>query len=630
MLASLRLFLATTMLVGFSFDSADAQHSLKHLDTLLLLNAPDTLDAQVGPFGEASEMFSRIDPQHLTNELFPVHHYLGFYDNQIVRNDLGNVGSAEHLLLFDRNRSFGFQFRQGRYSFWIPLKDRMLYSSSKMFSRVTYTNGANRENVLKAEFVRGFGKSVDVGFTFDRVNSLGLYDRQRNGVTDFSVFTDFRSSDERYRADLMFTYTNINAEENGGLQNDSIFENNVTPGRTFIPVSLQSSSNLWKGLQLGLDHEFLLSKVDSSSTGRKMRPRIWHRFDFTRSDMIYTAGEDALDHYSWSGDSLGTYDSTRLMNVKNILGFELARPDSITTILDHVAVGLYHEYQRVSYDSSGVNDFHNVGVIGGAAGSLSDRFSWDADGKLMFFGYNQWDVQTSGQLKLQVGGSQITADIRYHLYTPDHLFANYSSNHFSWDNDLRQTQHLRAALRFDQKRLRLNVSLGYHLLEGMMLFGPDRLPFQSNTVNQLAVVRAKEHFKVRWFHLVLDGAVQWNISGDELRVPTFLGRGSLYYQNDLFKKRLRLQVGVEANYWTAYYANAYNPALSAFHLQNDKKVGNYPFMDVFLNIRIKKLRAFFKLMHLNAGWSEYRYYHVPHYPVNDLAWKFGVSWAFFD
>jgi hypothetical protein len=131
-------------------------------------------------------------------------------------------------------------------------------------------------------------------------------------------------------------------------------------------------------------------------------------------------------------------------------------------------------------------------------------------------------------------------------------------------------------------------------------------------------------------HLVLDGAVQWKLTGDDIRVPIALGRGMLYYQNDLFKKRLRLQVGAQVSYSMGYYANAYNPALSDFHLQNDKQVGNYPFIDVFLNLRVKKLRMFVKFTHINAGWLGYNYYHVPHYPANDFAWHFGINWAFLD
>jgi hypothetical protein len=248
----------------------------------------------------------------------------------------------------------------------------------------------------------------------------------------------------------------------------------------------------------------------------------------------------------------------------------------------------------------------------------------------MFYGYNILDLRVDGLVDYWVGRSRFTALVDYSLYRPDLITDRYSSNHFVWDNDWVQTQHLKTGLIYEQSKLRFKGTFTYHVIDNLVAFGVDRSPYQSKSVNQLMVLRLKEHFRIKWFHIVADGALQLRLSGDDIRVPMVSGRGMFYYQNDLFKKKLRLQLGVEVSYATAYFANAYNPALSEFHIQNEKRIGNYPFIDVFLNIRVKKLRAFFKIEHLNAGWLGYTYYHVPHYPVNDLSWKFGVNWAFLD
>jgi hypothetical protein len=299
-------------------------------------------------------------------------------------------------------------------------------------------------------------------------------------------------------------------------------------------------------------------------------------------------------------------------------------------VIERLSAGVAHGYHRVSYDSSYSENIHNVSVLGSVNGSLFERMKWNANVQFMVFGYNILDLKVDGGFNYSVGGSRFDAFIDYNLFRPDYITSNYQSNHFEWNNDWQQTQHLKTGLVYNQSRLRFRGSFTYHIIDNLVLYGTDRLPYQSNAVNQIMVLRLQEHFRMRWVHLVLDGAVQWRLTGDDIRVPIALGRGMLYYQNDLFKKKLRLQVGVEASYSMSYYANAYNPALSDFHLQNDKEVGNYPFIDVFLNLRVKKLRAFVKFTHINAGWLGYRYYHVPSYPVNDFAWKFGVNWAFLD
>lgn len=628
---TIQLFQVLALLVlatdGFS------QGKLKdkfHIDSLFPSNISDTLN--VKEFSYQDWVYG-AEGKYMLNAVHGTHNYHPLYENSQVRNDLGNIGSAEHLMLFRMDRPFGFHLRRSRSTFWKSLNQRKLLLSERMFSNVQYSNGQNRENYLVANFTRGFGKLLDLGFKFTRINSLGFYDRQTNTITDMSVFSTFRSNDNRYRAAVMFDYSNLKVEENGGIANDSIFENNVTTGRDFISVNLPQSSNHWKGFDVGLEHRFILTKEDSTSNVKALRPAISHSFSAARHSMIYRNIPDTSSSFYENilSDTSVTYDSTNLLGVVNALRFELVKPDSSEErIINRLAVGAQHAYHRVSYDSSYVDNIHNVSVLANVSGKLFGKIDWRANGNFMVFGYNIWDLKVDGQFDYRVGKSHFSAFVDYNLYRPDYITDNYVSNHFAWDNDWVQTQHLKTGLVYEQKRLRFKGSFSYHILDNLVVYGTDRLPYQSTDVNQVMVLRLQEHFRMRWFHLVLDGAVQWHMTGDDLRLPVALGRGMFYYQNDLFKKKLRLQVGVETSYSMSYYANAYNPALSEFHLQNTKEIGNYPFIDVFLNLRVKKLRAFVKFTHINAGWLGYRYYHAPSYPVNDFAWKFGVNWAFLD
>ncbi len=83
-------------------------------------------------------------------------------------------------------------------------------------------------------------------------------------------------------------------------------------------------------------------------------------------------------------------------------------------------------------------------------------------------------------------------------------------------------------------------------------------------------------------------------------------------------------------YNTEYYADAYMPALRAFYSQQSYKTGNYPYIDAFVNIRVKRAKMFLLVEHLNAGLMNYDYFMVPSYPMPDRAIKFGIAWAFYD
>jgi len=629
---NIRIAFVLPLIVGLCLTTVNgfSQNGKFHIDSLFPSNVSDTLNVKQFSF---KDWVYGEEGRYMLNEVHGTHDYHPLYQNSQVRNDLGNLGSADHKMLFSFDRSFGFHFRSSRQGYWKSLEKRTFLLSEKMFSNVQYSNGVNRENYLLANFTRGFGKLLNLGFSFNRDVSDGFYAQQKNVFTDMSVFGTFRSKDDRYKAILMFDYSNLLAEENGGIANDTIFERNLTSDRSFIPTNLSQSSNHWKGFDLGLEHRFFLAKEDSTTGLRPIRPAISHSFSVAKHSMIYRNVPDmASDFYeNIYLDTSATYDSTSVLSVSNALRFELVKSDSISDrILNRLAVGAQHDYHRVAYDSVFVDGIHNVSVLGNVSGKLFEEIDWKAAGNFMVYGYNILDFKVDGQFDYSVGKSHFSAFVNYSLFRPDYITDNYISNHFVWDNNWVQTQHLKTGLVYEQSKLRFKGTFTYHILDNLVAYGTDRLPYQSNAVNQLMVLRLQEHFRMRWFHIALDGAVQLKLTGDDIRVPLALGRGMFYYQNDLFKKKLRLQIGVEVSYSMAYYANGYNPALSEFHIQNDKQVGNYPFIDVFVNIRVKKLRAFFKVEHVNAGLLGYTYYHVPHYPANDLAWKFGVNWAFLD
>jgi len=358
----------------------------------------------------------------LLNSIDETHAYEPYHRMSPVRNDLGNIGSADHTMLFDRTRTPGFHFRSSRRLYWVPLEERTLILSDQMYSRVQYTNGAKRENHLIAEFCRGFGSAVNMGFRFTRINSLGFYDRQRSTVTDFSVFGTISSRNDRYRLAVLFDYRNLKVEENGGIRADSLFENNLTRGRDFIPVNLSQASNHWKGFDIGLEQRFLMSKNDSTQDNDRLRPAISHSFSVNRSGMVYRDVPDTVFYRAVYRDSLSTYDSTRVLDVQNTVRFELVRSGrAVSRAFDRLAVGVRHGFHRVSYDSIWVDEVHNLSVLADLSGSFKGRSTWQIKGQFFPYGFNQWDLRVEGRFEQTVQRSLFRAELMYDLFTPDYI-----------------------------------------------------------------------------------------------------------------------------------------------------------------------------------------------------------------
>jgi hypothetical protein len=91
-----------------------------------------------------------------------------------------------------------------------------------------------------------------------------------------------------------------------------------------------------------------------------------------------------------------------------------------------------------------------------------------------------------------------------------------------------------------------------------------------------------------------------------------------------------MQIGFELFYNSAFYSNAYMPVLGEFYIQSQRMYGGYPMVDFFLNMKIKIVNAFFKIEHLNSGFSGNNYMLTPHYAMAPRTFKFGVSWKLFN
>jgi hypothetical protein len=72
------------------------------------------------------------------------------------------------------------------------------------------------------------------------------------------------------------------------------------------------------------------------------------------------------------------------------------------------------------------------------------------------------------------------------------------------------------------------------------------------------------------------------------------------------------------------------PALRSFYIQDERKYGNYPYFDIFLNAKIKRARLFFKYEQLNSSFMPQNYFISPHYPNPDASFTFGVLWQMFN
>ena len=94
----------------------------------------------------------------------------------------------------------------------------------------------------------------------------------------------------------------------------------------------------------------------------------------------------------------------------------------------------------------------------------------------------------------------------------------------------------------------------------------------------------------------------------------------------LIARVMNVQIGVDANYYTKYYAPNYTPATMSFHTQQEVQCGNFLWMNAYANFKLQKARFFVMFSHVNDGlFGGNNTFSVPHYPLNPRKFQFGVS-----
>ena len=88
---------------------------------------------------------------------------------------------------------------------------------------------------------------------------------------------------------------------------------------------------------------------------------------------------------------------------------------------------------------------------------------------------------------------------------------------------------------------------------------------------------------------------------------------------------LDVQFGVDCSFYTKYKSVAYQPATMTFYNQDEIECGNYPFMNVYADMRLGKTRFYIMMSHISQGMVEKNYFSMPHYPLNPRRFQLGLS-----
>jgi hypothetical protein len=474
-------------------------------------------------------------------------------------------------------------------------------------------------------------KNWNITANFSRIKSLGFYQRQKTDDTFFALSSNYKTSDNRYMLLISGIVNVIKNEENGGMLNDSAFFAGRSTYNAMLgdAINFRLNKNIFLKQYLNLGHKI----NDTAPVITSSRFILTSTFDdFAQK---YTDGNPSAGYYkNIYYDSIKTHDSTYVLKFENELAWKRVDNKKHRHIGDMIGLGAGLKHQYISVEQRNMDTIFNNVLSWAELSNLytKNKFWWSLRGSYGVKGYNKNDYEISGLITkfFKDSLSSISLHVKSKMVEPDFIYNEYLSNHFMWMNefDKRMEQSIAASLFLNRYDFGLDIDFTNYF--NVLYFDTIAVPRQYK--GRIPVFSASLNKNIEFHNWHLDNKINYQNVPDSsvIRVPQFILKHALYYENDLFKNAMRLQIGFQVFFNTSFYANAYMPATGQFYLQTEKKYGNYPVLDFFLNAKIKVVNIFFKIDHLNAGFSGNNYMLTPLYILNQRSFKVGVSWKFWD
>lgn len=597
------------------------------------------------PYLNSIEMLS---PDTTYNENF---FDLPFYKKDIGATYLGVSGSAMQSINYFKREEYPL-FKS--FEPWLPYSytsDNLpFYNSKTPITELKYTGtllASRQTEESNVKFLHSQNLNPNWAFQlmYQRYGAKGILLNEATDNRTLALSSNYLGN----RYVMHFGYINqiVKRTENGGIVNDSsILETKIDAQA--VEITLNDASNTLRRNTLFLTHSYGLPirfKKDSIAEGEGTITYFGHSMEFNVNRRVY-------EDYIYDGDEIGSnfynnnffidaresHDSTRVSSFENKLFMRLQpwKRDAVISKLDAgIGLQLINVYSlNSSLDTASYNKkYKETYAYSSISGVYRKYFRWSAFGKYNLTGYYSGDFQLSGNLGFSLypfkDGIHLFASAKLSESTPSWYENSYYSNHYNWSNTFSKTTKAQISSSLDIPRYNFNFEVGYALLTNPIYYNIQAVPEQHNGSMSILSANLKKNFTLWMLHFNNRILFQYSSSQEVVPLPK-LGVNLRYFiEFDLVKNVLRGQFGADIYYNTKYFVNAYNPALSVFHTQQYRDIGNHPYFDFFANLQWKRASIFVKYVNGLERWPDADYFSALHYIKPQTSIKFGIHWPFY-
>lgn len=580
-----------------------------------------------------------------------------------VNATLGNYGLPFYQLsFFDRVRDPDKYLYYYLYPLMHTPSNTVFMNTQSPYTELDWSFAGpteTSEQTLRVRHSQNINRYLNFGLIYDIAFSLGQYKVQRSADKTFTFYSSYTGP--KYKVYFSGNINNMLTFENGGISDiTSVQTQTATPDIVTRLTPLNKSNSLLKNRSLLLVQRYTIGgeKVAGKDTSRNKHIAFFGLSGtFSHILLMETTGrryQDAAPDNSFYKHiyitGLATSDSVYEKNVKNTLRFDFTTNESRKFRLGG-GVGIRNELSTYGYvvplpfpyAGNNIILHRNSNILlGRLYNNIGEKFSWSTTGELYLTGYKIGDFTLNGEIMksfdLKKGRATWLINGSVMNKQPSLWYEHWGSNNFYWDNNFKKEFRLDVGTSFSYPARNTEVKFNYAIIKNYADFGLDTLPAQYSGGLSVAAVSIRNELRAWKFHLTSDVIIQQSSNSEILDLPLVTVRSAGYFEHLFrFKKtggKLNTQLGADVIYNTDYHPYDYMPATGRFFRQDQMTAGGYPYINLFINLKIKRTRIFVMLDHANAGLMgqsiRYNYFMVPNYPQSLRMFRYGLSWTFYN
>jgi len=571
----------------------------------------------------------------------------------IATSWLGNMGSPlETKIYFNKGKKSDFLFVRPYINYMQVAEDVKFYNTKTPYSSLSYYRGGpsyGREERLKASFAVNATPNLSFGFNADYIYGRGMYIAQSTNDILSNFWMGYQG--KKYIGYAVTGLNHFKNYENGGIKNDSVVRYPELQPTRIKAENMEVNIGADKNAQSQLQNHYILYTQKFRTGKNEINPddsteifvpiiNFIHSIKYEHDLKKYSEDDttafyiNRFDREILLCDTM-TRDKAGYHSIKNTVGVELTEDFNKKGRFGLIGY-VTHEFSKYQYFAG--KTFHKTGgnavIVGGMiTKNNGQHFNYGAAGDMFVYGARQGEFNLSGNISTSINAKNKTIELAARALlkstTPNRFIQQYESNYFAWNNThFANEKKVHIDGRFSIPQWNLSLKGGFDNITKYIFFNTLSVPEQYDKNIQVAYVSLRKDFKVWLLHLENEIIYQKSSHEDALPLPELSLYHNLYLTTKIFKV-LTFQIGGEVHYHTAYNTPSYNPALGLFY-NSGEKAGNYPIMNVYANVHLKRVRFFVMYYHMNYKFSNNNYFSMPNYPINPGMLKMGLQWNFYD